>query len=124
MERATISIMADPQASSDPAAASSPRKDKSNDNDLLLQSIKQLVSVANVGLASFEEASHETSSTFVSRLTGIARQARFYGARAMATYEHRGQYGPQIVAGESEKRRHRQNRCSSEMCFVSYSILS
>jgi len=37
----------------------------------------------------------------VSRLHQLAKQGRYIATRAVSTYEHRGQYGPQIVAGSA-----------------------
>lgn len=67
--------------------------------DPLLQSIKQVVGMTNSALASFEESTAESSTMIVSRLQVLGKQARHIAARAMTTYEHRAQYGPQIVAG-------------------------
>lgn len=78
--------------------AASPKK---TSNDPLLQSIKEIVKVTNSGLASFEEATDETSTMIVSRLMSLARQGRYLATRAATTYEHRSQYGPQIVAGSA-----------------------
>ena len=61
--------------------------------------IKKIVDVTNCTLASFEQTTHNTSSAFVSRITSIGKQARYIATRGMATYEQRGSYGPQIVAG-------------------------
>jgi len=81
---------------------SSPASPKKTSNDtLLLQSIKQIVKVTNAGLASFEEATDESSTMFVSRLLELAKQGRYIATRAATTYERRGQYGPQIVAGSA-----------------------
>ena len=70
-------------------------------NDPLLQSIKQLVNVTNSALATFEEATDESSTMLVSRLQQIGKQGKYIATRAISTYDHRGQYGPQIVAGSA-----------------------
>lgn len=86
------------------AAPGAPAKDgaaspKNSTNDPLLQSIKQLVSLTNSTLSTFEQATDESSALVVSRVLQVVRQARHVATRAASTYEHRGQYGPQIVAG-------------------------
>ena len=37
----------------------------------------------------------------MSRLQQLGKQGRYIVTRAMSTYEHRGQYGPQVVAGSA-----------------------
>ena len=81
------------------SSTSGPKASPKTTNDPLLQSIKQVVSVANSGLCSFEQATDENSTMLVSRLQQLAKQGRYIATRAMATYEHRLQYGPQVVAG-------------------------
>ncbi|KAL7528750.1 hypothetical protein ACHAXR_002611 [Thalassiosira sp. AJA248-18] len=98
------------QASPDSTAASStPSKNndsaaatpKKSTDDPLLQSIKNVITLTNSALASFEEATDENSTMLVSRLQTLAKQGRHIATRAISTYEHRGQYGPQIVAGSA-----------------------
>eukprot|EP00585_Thalassiosira_rotula_P013565 CAMPEP_0196131652 /NCGR_PEP_ID=MMETSP0910-20130528/1564_1 /TAXON_ID=49265 /ORGANISM="Thalassiosira rotula, Strain GSO102" /LENGTH=147 /DNA_ID=CAMNT_0041391135 /DNA_START=128 /DNA_END=571 /DNA_ORIENTATION=+ len=76
--------------------AASPKK---STNDPLLQSIKQFVNLTNSALSTFEQATDESSTMVVSRLRQLGTQTRHIAARAMSTYDHRAQYGPQIVAG-------------------------
>ena len=100
--------MAD-QASGDSSAA--PRTPIKNDgaalpkkisiNDPVHRFVKQFVGMTNSALASFEEATDETSTMFVSRLRQIGKQGQYIATRAIATYEHRGQYGAPIVAGSA-----------------------
>lgn len=68
-------------------------------NISLNAAIKKVVNVTNSALAVFEQTADETSTAFVSRFTSLARQAKYIATRGMATYEHRGNYGPQIVGG-------------------------
>eukprot|EP00584_Thalassiosira_punctigera_P011531 CAMPEP_0172568902 /NCGR_PEP_ID=MMETSP1067-20121228/121458_1 /TAXON_ID=265564 ORGANISM="Thalassiosira punctigera, Strain Tpunct2005C2" /NCGR_SAMPLE_ID=MMETSP1067 /ASSEMBLY_ACC=CAM_ASM_000444 /LENGTH=146 /DNA_ID=CAMNT_0013360615 /DNA_START=220 /DNA_END=660 /DNA_ORIENTATION=+ len=75
----------------------SPKNPKTNDP--LLQSIKQFVNLTNSTLANFERATDESSTMIVSRLRQLGRQGWHIASRSLSTYEHRGQYGPQIVAG-------------------------
>mmetsp|Transcript_29850 Transcript_29850/g.63318 ORF Transcript_29850/g.63318 Transcript_29850/m.63318 type:complete len:144 (+) Transcript_29850:202-633(+) len=89
---------ASPESTPTNDGTASPKK---SPNDPLLQSIKQFVKITNSGLASFEEATDETSTMLVSRLHQLAKQGRYIATRAVSTYEHRGQYGPQIVAGSA-----------------------
>ncbi|KAL3785758.1 hypothetical protein ACHAW5_003600 [Stephanodiscus triporus] len=100
--------MAD-QASGDSSAASStPIKNdgvaspkKNSINDPVQRLVKQLVGMTNCALASIEEATLETSTMFVSRLRELSKQGVYIATRALATYEHRGQYGAPIVASSA-----------------------
>eukprot|EP00985_Skeletonema_marinoi_P007607 scaffold3348_cov79-Skeletonema_marinoi.AAC.1 len=65
----------------------------------LKAAIKKVVNVTNSTLATFEQTTDESSTAFASRLTSLARQAKFIATRGMATYEQRGNYGPQIIGG-------------------------
>lgn len=106
------SSMADQQSSPEGSSTTPPRSGsdgggispskKSINNGPILQScIKQFVSITNSTLASFEQAADESSHMLVSRLQQIAKQGKFIATRAVSTYEHRGYYGPQIVAGSA-----------------------
>lgn len=79
----------------------SPSKKSINNGPILQSCIKQFVSITNSTLASFEQAADESSHMLVSRLQQIAKQGKFIATRAVSTYEHRGYYGPQIVAGSA-----------------------
>ncbi len=70
-------------------------------NDPLLESIKQFVSITNSTLASFEEATYQTTSSFVSRLQQLGKQGRYIATRANTMYDQRGQYGALAVAGSA-----------------------
>mmetsp|Transcript_21148 Transcript_21148/g.38279 ORF Transcript_21148/g.38279 Transcript_21148/m.38279 type:complete len:149 (-) Transcript_21148:330-776(-) len=96
-EQATPDSNAVPSTPTNDSAASQ----KKSTNDPLLLSIKQFVNLTNSTLASFEESTDETSTALVSRLQQLGKQGRYIATRAMTTYEHRGQYGPQIVAGSA-----------------------
>ena len=101
--------MTDQVSPADSSAGGSSNTPPSNDsgapspkNNISLQSsIKQFVGMTNSALATFEEAADGPSTALVSRLQQIGKQGRYVVTRAMATYEHRGQYGPQIVAGSA-----------------------
>ena len=88
-------------SSSSTPASSSSDGDVSPSSPILQSCIKQFVSVTNSTLASFEQAADESSHMLVSRLQQIAKQGKFIATRAISTYEHRGYYGPQIVAGSA-----------------------
>ena len=82
--------------------SASPKKSSgSSNNDPLLDSIKRFVNVTNSTLASFEEATYHTSSTFVSRLQQLGKQGRYILARANNIYDQRGQYGAVAVVGSA-----------------------
>ena len=65
----------------------------------LKAAIKKVVNVTNSTLATFEQTTDESSTAFASRLTSLARQTKYIATRGMATYEQRGNYGPQIIGG-------------------------
>lgn len=65
----------------------------------LKTSIKKVVDVTNSTLATFEKATDESSTAFVSRLTSVGKQARHIANRTMTAYENRTSYGPHFVAG-------------------------
>ena len=89
-------------SSSSSSSSSDGGASQSKINPISLQScIKQFVSITNSTLASFEQAADESSHMLVSRLQQIAKQGKFIATRAISTYEHRGYYGPQIVAGSA-----------------------
>mmetsp|Transcript_29280 Transcript_29280/g.60004 ORF Transcript_29280/g.60004 Transcript_29280/m.60004 type:complete len:143 (-) Transcript_29280:310-738(-) len=67
--------------------------------DLLLQSIKKFVAATNSTLAALEETTTTSSTALISRLRSLGHQGSVIASRAISTYEHRGQYGPQVVAG-------------------------
>lgn len=79
--------------------ATSPKNISINDPVRLV--VKQFVSMTNCALASFEEATEETSTMFVSRLRQLGKQGTYYATRALAAYEQRGQYGVPIVVGSA-----------------------
>lgn len=79
--------------------AASPKK--ISINDPVQRLVKQLVGVTNFALASFEEATDETSTMLVSRLRELSKQGGYYATRALATYERRGQYGAPVVASSA-----------------------
>lgn len=89
------------------SASDLPKQSSSNSNsrnkrdDPLLESIKQFVSITNSTLASFEEATYHTSSTFVSRLQQLGKQGRYIATRASTMYDQRGQYGALAVVGSA-----------------------
>src|SRR6056300_529558 len=68
-------------------------------NISLKTSIKTFVDVTNSTLATFEQATNESSTAFASRLMSFGRQARLFATRTMSVYDQRGSYGPQVVAG-------------------------
>ncbi len=68
-------------------------------NISLKTSIKTFVDVTNSTLATFEQATNESSAAFASRLMSFGRQARLFATRTMSVYDQRGSYGPQVVAG-------------------------
>ena len=71
----------------------------SQQNISLKAAIKKIVDVTNRTLAVFEQTTDDTSTAFVSRFTSLVRQAKNIATRGMAAYDHRGNYGPQIVGG-------------------------
>ncbi|KAL9188406.1 hypothetical protein ACHAXT_006784 [Thalassiosira profunda] len=92
--------MAEGEESRDaPAGASSGGAASPKPDDPLLAGIKAVVGATNSALAALELATADSSTMLVSRLQAIGKQARYIATRAMTTYEHRGQYGPQIIAG-------------------------
>ncbi|KAL3823196.1 hypothetical protein ACHAXA_003475 [Cyclostephanos tholiformis] len=70
-------------------------------NDPVRRVVKQLVSMTNCALATFEEATDETSTMLVSRLRQLGKQGTYIATRVLATYEQRGQYAVPIVAGSA-----------------------
>ena len=83
------------------SSSSSSSNNNNKTNDPLLESIKQFVTMTNSTLASFEEATYHTSSTFVSRLQQLGKQGRYIATRANTMYDQRGQYGALVVAGSA-----------------------
>ena len=83
------------------SSGSSSSSNNTKSNDPLLESIKQFVSITNSTLASFEEATYQTTSTFVSRLQQLGKQGRYIATRANTMYDQRGQYGALAVAGSA-----------------------
>uniref|UniRef100_A0A7S2HE19 Uncharacterized protein n=1 Tax=Helicotheca tamesis TaxID=374047 RepID=A0A7S2HE19_9STRA len=77
-----------------------PTPSSSNDR-LLRDAIKTAVKSTNTLLASLEEITYETSSSFSSRLLTIGRQGRLVATKAYSAYEQRTEFGPQIVAGSA-----------------------
>lgn len=70
-------------------------------NDAVRPLVKQFVRMTNSTLASFEMATNETSTMFVSRLKPLMIQGGYIATRALSAYEQRGQYGAPIVAGSA-----------------------
>ncbi|KAL7472689.1 hypothetical protein ACHAXS_013074 [Conticribra weissflogii] len=83
-----------------PQEATTPPPTRSNPSeDLLLQSIKRFVAATNSTLAALEETTTTSSTALISRIRSLGHQGSVIASRAISTYEHRGQYGPQVVAG-------------------------
>ncbi|KAL3780024.1 hypothetical protein HJC23_011820 [Cyclotella cryptica] len=89
--------------SQEPSSSSSPSPPSSNATkpDPLLRSIRSVVTLTNSALAQFEQSTVAASSSLLSRLSAISHQGRLVASRAMAAYDHRGYYGPQIVVAST-----------------------
>ena len=69
--------------------------------EILKGGIVKSVAFTNNVLSKLEQTNHQISQDFTSRVLPLYRQIRFNAQRALAVYERRQQYGPQIVAGST-----------------------
>ena len=69
------------------------------DGDPLRGGIKAAVKTTNVALSTMEDTTNAATTAMLSRVRVIGRQASFATGKAMAVYNDRKNYGPQIVAG-------------------------
>lgn len=92
------------QESSSSPLASRPSNNATNPAttpDPLLRSIRAVVQLTNLTLAQCEQSTLAATSSLLSRLSALSHQGRLFASRAMAAYDHRGYYGPQIVAASA-----------------------
>ena len=78
-----------------------PQSPPNKPSDPLLSTLRTVVTSTNSTLATFERTALESSNYFVSRLRALASQGKYFAGKAVAVYDKRGYYGPQLVVGSA-----------------------